>query len=86
MHHQYCKSSGEELVQDFSSLHAQCEACEAYIKAEADEDGGLVKTAYAYDDLSSGIMSVRIGRPSNAIAILASASTPATVQSASQLV
>ena len=59
---------------------------EAYIKAEAGEDGGFVKTSYAYDDLFSRILSARTGRPRKAIATLAFASTPATVQSkASQL-
>jgi site-specific DNA recombinase len=40
------KSSEEGLQQDFNSLHAQHEACEAYIKNQAGEGWHLVKTAY----------------------------------------
>jgi len=72
---------GKDWCRTSARCMAQREACEAYVKAEAGEDGGFLKTAYDYDDLSSEILSVRIGRPTNAIAILAPASTPATVQS-----
>ena len=40
------KSSEEGLEQDFNSLHAQREACEAFIKSQAGEGWRLVKTAY----------------------------------------
>jgi hypothetical protein len=37
------KSSEEGLEQDFNSLHAQREACEAFIKSQAGEGWRLVK-------------------------------------------
>jgi DNA invertase Pin-like site-specific DNA recombinase len=40
------KSSEEGLQQDFNSLHAQREACEAFIKSQAGEGWRLIKTAY----------------------------------------
>jgi site-specific DNA recombinase len=40
------KSSEEGLEQDFNSLHAQREACEAFIKSQTGEGWRLVKTAY----------------------------------------
>jgi DNA invertase Pin-like site-specific DNA recombinase len=40
------KSSEEGLEQDFNSLHAQREACEAFIKSQAGEGWRLIKTAY----------------------------------------
>jgi hypothetical protein len=40
------KSSEEGLEQDFNSLHAHREACEAFIKSQASERWKLVKTAY----------------------------------------
>ena len=39
------KSSEEGLEQNFNSLHAQREACEAFIKSQASEGWKLVKTA-----------------------------------------
>src|ERR1035437_6517712 len=53
------KSSEEGLEQDFNSLHAQREACEAFIKSQAGEGWRLVKTAY--DD--GGLSSVTMERP-----------------------
>src|SRR5690348_15186065 len=50
------KSSEEGLEQDFNSLHAQREACEAFIKSQADEGWRLVKTAYDDGGLSGGTM------------------------------
>src|ERR1700761_1659353 len=50
------KSSEEGLEQDFNSLHAQREACEAYIKSQAHEGWKLVKTAYDDGGLSGGNM------------------------------
>jgi DNA invertase Pin-like site-specific DNA recombinase len=40
------KSSEEGLEQDFNSLHAQREACEAFIKSQAGEGWRLVRSAY----------------------------------------
>jgi len=40
------KSSEEGLEQDYNSLHAQREACEAFISSQAGEGWRLVKTAY----------------------------------------
>jgi DNA invertase Pin-like site-specific DNA recombinase len=48
------KSSEEGLEQDFNSLHAQREACEAFIKSQAGEGWRLVKTAYDDGGLSGG--------------------------------
>src|ERR1700683_4716547 len=50
------KSSEEGLEQDFNSLHAQREACEAFIKSQAGEGWKLVKTAYDDGGLSGGNM------------------------------
>jgi len=40
------KSSEEGLEQDYNSLHAQREACEAFIRSQAGEGWRLIKTAY----------------------------------------
>jgi hypothetical protein len=40
------KSSEEGLEQDYNSLHAQREACEAFIKSQAGEGWRLIRTAY----------------------------------------
>src|SRR6266436_728128 len=53
------KSSEEGLEQNFNSLHAQREACEAFIKSQASEGWRLVKTHY--DD--GGISGASIERP-----------------------
>jgi site-specific DNA recombinase len=50
------KSSEEGLEQDFNSLHAQRDACEAFIKSQAGEGWRLVKTAYDDGGLSGGTM------------------------------
>jgi len=50
------KSSEEGLEQDFNSLHAQREACEAFIKSQAGEGWRLVKSAYDDGGLSGGTM------------------------------
>jgi len=50
------KSSEEGLEQDFNSLDAQREACEAFIKSQAGEGWRLVKTAYDDGGLSGGTM------------------------------
>ena len=48
--------SEEGLEQDYNSLHAQREACEAFIKSQAGEGWRLVKTAYDDGGLSGGTM------------------------------
>jgi DNA invertase Pin-like site-specific DNA recombinase len=53
------KSSEEGLEQDYNSLHAQREACEAFIKSQAGEGWRLVKDAY--DD--GGFSGATIERP-----------------------
>ena len=53
------KSSEEGLEQDFNSLHAQREACEAYIRSQRHEGWRLVETAY--DD--GGISGATMERP-----------------------
>ena len=50
------KSSEEGLEQDFNSLHAQREACEAYIKSQGGEGWRLVRTAYDDGGISGGTM------------------------------
>ena len=50
------KSSEEGLEQNFNSLDAQREACEAFIKSQASEGWKLVKTAYDDGGLSGGNM------------------------------
>ncbi len=50
------KSSEEGLEQDFNSLHAQREACEAFIKSQAGEGWRLIKTAYDDGGVSGGTM------------------------------
>lgn len=53
------KSTEEGLEQDFNSLHAQREACEAYIASQKHE--GWVLLPQAYDD--GGISGVTLDRP-----------------------
>src|SRR5271170_1638778 len=50
------KSSEEGLEQDFNSLQAQREACEAFIKSQASEGWRLVKTSYDDGGISGGTM------------------------------
>ena len=50
------KSSEEGLAQDFNSLQAQREACEAFIKSQAGEGWRLIKTAYDDGGCSGGTM------------------------------
>ena len=50
------KSSDEGLEQDFNSLHAQREACEAFIKSQASEGWRLIRTAYDDGGFSGGNM------------------------------
>jgi site-specific DNA recombinase len=50
------KSSEEGLEQDFNSLHAQREACEAFIKSQAGEGWKVIKIAYDDGGLSGGTM------------------------------
>ncbi len=50
------KSSEEGLEQDFNSLHAQREACEAFIKSQAGEGWRLIKSAYDDGGLSGATM------------------------------
>jgi site-specific DNA recombinase len=50
------KSSEEGLKQDFNSLHAQREACEAFITSQSGEGWRLIRTAYDDGGLSGGTM------------------------------
>jgi site-specific DNA recombinase len=50
------KSSEEGLEQDFNSLHAQREACEAFITSQQGEGWKLIKTAYDDGGISGGTM------------------------------
>jgi DNA invertase Pin-like site-specific DNA recombinase len=51
-----CKSSEEGLEQNFNSLHAQRDACEAFIRSQAGEGWRLIKSAYDDGRLSGGNM------------------------------
>jgi site-specific DNA recombinase len=53
------KSSEEGLEQDFNSLQAQREACEAFIKSQASEGWKFIKTAYDDGGMSGGTMADR---------------------------
>src|SRR5437762_8201923 len=48
------KSSEEGLEHDFNSLHAQREACEAFIRSQRGEGWRLVETGYDDGGLSGG--------------------------------
>ena len=50
------KSSDEGLEQNFNSLQAPREACEALIRSQASECWKLIKTAYDDGGLSGGTM------------------------------
>jgi site-specific DNA recombinase len=50
------KSSEEGLEQDFNSLHAQREACEAFVKSQAGEGWRLLKAHYDDGGVSGGTM------------------------------
>jgi len=50
------KSSEEGLEQGFNSLHAQREACEAYVKSQAGEGWGALPTQYDDGGFSGGSM------------------------------
>ena len=50
------KSSEEGLEQDFNSLHAQREACEAFIRSQRDEGWRLIETAYDDGGLCGGTL------------------------------
>src|SRR5207253_9841132 len=50
------KSSEEGLEQEFNSLQAQCEACEAYIRSQRHEGWILARTRYDDGGFSGGNM------------------------------
>src|ERR1700751_979058 len=50
------KSSEEGLEQNFNSLHAQRQACEAFVKSQAGEGWRLVKAAYDDGGFSGATM------------------------------
>jgi len=50
------KSSEEGLEQDYNSLHAQRDACEAYIKSQIGEGWIALRTAYDDGGISGGTM------------------------------
>ncbi len=50
------KSSEEGLEQDFNSLHAQRESCEAFIRSQKGEGWKLIETAYDDGGISGGTM------------------------------
>jgi site-specific DNA recombinase len=50
------KSSEEGVEQEFNSLAAQCEACEAYIRSQQHEGWALAKTRYDDGGFSGGNM------------------------------
>ncbi len=50
------KSSEEGLDQNFNSLHAQRQACEAFVKSQVGEGWRLIKTAYDDGGFSGATM------------------------------
>jgi Resolvase, N terminal domain len=48
------KSSEERLEQEFNSLAAQCDACEAFIRSQGNEGWVLVRTRYDDGGFSDG--------------------------------
>jgi len=50
------KSSEEGLEQEYNSLHAQRDACEAYIKSQVGEGWACLRTAYDDGGISGGTM------------------------------
>jgi len=50
------KSSEEGLEQDYNSLHAQRESCEAFVRSQAGEGWKLIRTAYDDGGFSGGTM------------------------------
>src|SRR5438477_11626384 len=48
------KSSEEGLEQEFNSLAAQCEACEAFIRSQRNEGWVLLRTRYDDGGFSGG--------------------------------
>lgn len=50
------KSSEEGLEQEYNSLHAQRDACEAYVKSQVGEGWACLKTAYDDGGISGGTM------------------------------
>jgi site-specific DNA recombinase len=50
------KSSEEGLEQEFNSLHAQREACEAFIASQSGEGWRLIRTTYDDGGFSGGTM------------------------------
>src|SRR5271170_652529 len=50
------KSSEEGLEQEYNSLHAQREACEAFIRSQAGEGWRLIKNSYDDGGFSGGTM------------------------------
>ena len=50
------KSSEEGLEQEFNSLAAQCEACEAFIRSQRNEGWVLLRTHYDDGGFSGGNM------------------------------
>src|SRR3982074_1282697 len=58
------KSSEEGLEQEFNSLHAQREACEAYIRSQRHEGWVVIPTAYDDAGFSGGTLQrPRLQRP-----------------------
>jgi len=58
------KSSEEGLEQDFNSLQAQREACEAFIRSQHGEGWQLCKTRYDDGGLSAPPWNVRLSNDS----------------------
>ena len=57
------KSSEEGLEQEFNSLHAQREACEAYVKSQAGEGWSALPTLYDDGGVSGGMRGVQALKP-----------------------
>jgi len=60
------KSSEEGLEQEFNSLHAQREACEAFIRSQRHEGGAITGNAIPTEGRAAALGSVRRPSPARA--------------------
>jgi len=65
------KSSEEGLEQSFNSLHAQGEACEAYIQSQKHEGWQVLPSTYDDGGFSGGNMERPVSRSSSLTSLLA---------------
>ena len=76
------KSSEEGLEQNFNSLHAQREACEAFIKSQTSEGWRLVRTRYDDGEISGASISSPVNNFVLALADAQAAAAPSSARDA----